>query len=43
MMKKHKECLVKYVMRDVDKEVVMEPQNYAEYQLVLTPHNETTS
>ena len=43
MIKKHEERMVKYVVGDVDKEVVMESQNYVECQLVLAPHNETTS
>jgi len=34
---------VKYVVGGVDKEVVMKPQNYIECQLVLAPHDETTS
>ena len=43
MMKKHEERLVKYVIGDVDKEVVMKPTNYVERRLVLAPHDETTT
>lgn len=43
MMQKHKERLVKYIVGDVDKEVIVTPQNYIERHLVLAPHDETTS
>ena len=43
MMKKHKKWLVKYIVGNVDKEIIMKPQNCVESQLVLAPHNETTS
>jgi hypothetical protein len=43
MMQKHEERLVKYVVGDVDKEVAMTPRNYIECQLILAPHDETTS
>lgn len=43
MLKKYEYRLVKYVVGDVDKEVVVRAQNYVERRLVTSPHDETTS
>jgi hypothetical protein len=42
-MKIHEQCLVCYVVGDVDAELNSKPQNYVERRLVLCAHDEMTA